>query len=229
MLTLDALVEIAGLPDAQLEAREMAEGARAIFGLTEWDLARRGSLRPHLRFLAGFTPEQRREAQAPAGLLFTRMPLGQQQRFIALALGSGGDGLQSLEELAGSALRVEYTRPGGFQWGEAGHPGQGHYTRWVIPLEPGPQGRRVLRPIVQERTREAAVQAVRRIDPGLREALLEAVRRADPRLEASSFVVEEAQIYPTRLDLCFVYMPGATNARGIQLQTSFASYGIRPQ
>jgi hypothetical protein len=96
-------------------------------------------------------------------------------------------------------------------------------------LEPGLQGRRVLRPIIQERTREAALQAVRRVDPSLREALLAARRRADPRLEASPFVVEEEQIFPTRLDLCFVYVPGATNARGIQLQTSFASYGIRPQ
>jgi len=183
---------------------------------------------PNRRFLAGFTPAQRQEALVPAGLPFGRMPLAQQQQFRSLALGSGGDGLQSLEELGGSALRVEYTRPGGFQWGAAGHPGQGQYTRWVIPLEPGPQGRRVLRPIVQERTHEAALQAVQRIDLRLRQALLEEARRADPRLEPSLSVVEEGQIVPTRLDLCFVSMPGATNARGIQLQTSFASYGIRP-
>jgi hypothetical protein len=227
-LMLDDLVEIAQLSDAQLDARDMADGARAAFGLVEWNLGCNPQLRRHLRFLAGFTPAQRQEATSPAGLLFTRMPLAQQQRFIALALGSGGEGLQSFEELAGSALRVEYTRPGGFQWGEAGHPCQGHYTRWVIPLEPGPQGRRVLRPIVQQRTREAALQAVRRVDPDLRQALLEEVRRADPRLEASPSVVEEDQIYPTRLDLCFVYMPGATNARSIRLQTSFANYGIRP-
>jgi hypothetical protein len=229
MLTLDDLVEIGQLPDAQLDATEMAEGAKASFGLIEWDLGCNWRLRSHLRFLGGFTPEQRQEAMAPAGLAFTRMPLAQQQRFLTLALGSGGDGLQSLEELAGSALRVEYTHPGGFQWGEAGHPGQGHYTRWVIPLEAGSQGRRVLRPIVQERTREAAVQAVRRVEPHLREALLESVRRGDSRVEASPYAIEEQQIFPTRLDLCFLYMPGATNARGLQLQTSFASYGLRPQ
>jgi hypothetical protein len=228
MLTLDQLVEIAGLPDAQLEAREMAEGAKAVFGLTEWDLARGRQLRFHLRFLAGFTSEQRREAMAPAGLLFTRMPLAQQQQFLTHALGSGGDGLKSLEELESSALRVAYTHPGSFQWGEAGHPAEAHYTRWVIPLEPGPQGRRVLRPFIQERTREATLQAVQRVDPSLRDALLSAMRRADPRLSVSPTVVEEGQIFPTRLELCLVYMPGATNARGIQLQTSFAGYGIRP-
>jgi hypothetical protein len=99
----------------------------------------------------------------------------------------------------------------------------------VIPLEAGSQGRRVLRPIVQERTREAAVQAVRRVEPHLREALLESVRRGDSRVEASPYAIEEQQIFPTRLDLCFLYMPGATNARGLRLQTSFASYGLRPQ
>jgi hypothetical protein len=229
LLNLDDLVEIAQLPDAPLDAREMAEGARASFGLMEWDLARNPRLRSHLRFLAGFTPAQRQEAMAPSGLAFTRMPLAQQQRFITLALGSDGEGLQALDELAGAALRVEYTQPGSFQWGQAGHPGQGNYTRWVIPLEPGPQGQRVLRPVVQGKTREAVLQAVRRVQPRLREALLEAVRRADPGLEPSLYMVEEEQIFPTRLDLCFLYMPGARNARGIQLQTSFASYGIRPQ
>src|SRR5262249_44372756 len=39
-LSLEELVEIAQLPDAQLDALGMAEGARDIWGLTEWDLAR---------------------------------------------------------------------------------------------------------------------------------------------------------------------------------------------
>src|SRR5262249_35496959 len=40
-LTFDDLVEIAQLSDAQLDARDMAEGARELFGLAEWDLAAR--------------------------------------------------------------------------------------------------------------------------------------------------------------------------------------------
>src|SRR5262249_19664572 len=55
-LTLDDLCAIAQLPDAQLDGWDMAEGARACFGLAEWDLATNGYLRPHLRYLAGFTP-----------------------------------------------------------------------------------------------------------------------------------------------------------------------------
>ena len=35
----------------------MAEGAGCL-GLAEWDLVRNGNLRPHLRFLAGFTPDR---------------------------------------------------------------------------------------------------------------------------------------------------------------------------
>src|SRR5262249_55223813 len=75
MLTLDNLVEIAQLPDAQLDAASMAEGAEECWGLPEWRLARSGNLRPHLRFLAGFTPEQRQEAMSAAGLPFVKMPL----------------------------------------------------------------------------------------------------------------------------------------------------------
>src|SRR5262249_28220990 len=72
-LTLEELVEIAQLPDAQLDAAEMADGARDCFGLAEWDLARNGVKRRDLRFLATFTPEQRQVAMSAAGLPFTRM------------------------------------------------------------------------------------------------------------------------------------------------------------
>jgi hypothetical protein len=137
------------------------------------------------------------------------MSLSQQQQYLALGL-TGGP-LQGLSDLAGATLRVEYTQPGWFQWGECGW--SSRYTRWVVPLELSPQGRRVPRPPVRERTREATLQAVRRVDTGLREALLRAVCAADPRLPKAPHVVEEDQIFPTKLDLAFIYIPGATNAR----------------
>src|SRR5581483_4826440 len=56
-LTVEDLVEIAQLTDAQLDSRTMAEGARLLYGLREWQLA---GARRHWRYLAGFTPEQRR-------------------------------------------------------------------------------------------------------------------------------------------------------------------------
>jgi hypothetical protein len=67
---------------------------------------------------------------------------------------------------------------------------------------------------VRERTPEAALQAVRRLDPGLREALLQAMCRADPRVAAAP-PSDEAQIFPSRLGLKIIYVPGATNAREI--------------
>jgi hypothetical protein len=110
-LTLDDLVEIAQLSDAQLDAKEMAEGARECFGLREWRLASNGNLRRHLRNMAGFAPEQRQEAMSAAGLPFGRMSLAQQQRFLLYLLKSGDPSLRSLEEMAGAALQVEYRPP----------------------------------------------------------------------------------------------------------------------
>jgi hypothetical protein len=115
MLTLDDLIEIAGLPDAQLDASGMAEGARDRWGLAEWDLARNKRLRPHLRYLASFTLDQRRNALSPNGLAFTRMSLAQQHQFVALAQASDDHPNGWLKELDGATLRVEYTMPGGFE------------------------------------------------------------------------------------------------------------------
>jgi hypothetical protein len=210
-LTLDDLCEIAQLPDAQLDGSDMAEGARDYYGLAEWDLARSPDLRPHLRFLAQLTPALRQEAAGADGLLFTRMPLAQQQRFMAMGLRGGP--LQSLDELARATLRVSYTQPGGYQWGEAGW--SGFYTRWVIPMGPEREDARVPRPPVVAPTREEALAAVRQVDPKLREALWQAVRRADPRLDGSQEAFEAEQIFPTKQDLWIVYVPGGTNSRPI--------------
>src|SRR5438128_1605183 len=54
-LTLDHLIEIAQLSDAQLDAESMAEGARVCWGLAEWDLSRRRNSRSHFRYLAQLT------------------------------------------------------------------------------------------------------------------------------------------------------------------------------
>jgi hypothetical protein len=115
------------------------------------------------------------------------MSLTQQQQFIAFAV--LGEPLRSLEELGGAALRVDYTQPGWFRWA----PGGPTYRGWVMLAEPGREGRRSFRPLVRERTPEAALQAVRRIDP-----------QADP-----------AQIVSTGLDLAIVYLPGTSNRRPI--------------
>jgi hypothetical protein len=213
-LTLDDLVEIAQLPDAQLDADDVAEGARECFGLIEWTLARKRLLRPHLRYLSGLTPAQRQAALSSTGLPFTGMSLSQQQEFIAHALLPGADPLQSVDELAGAALRVEYSLPGRFEWRVPGP----SWLQWVAPMEAGRQGRRVLRPVVQAPTWGAALQELRRVDPQLREAVLQAAGRADPRL-AQAPPAEEAQIAPTHRNLAIVYVPGGSNARPLHVIT----------
>jgi hypothetical protein len=182
-LTLEDVVEIAQLPDTQLDAGSMAEGARELHGLAEWDLARRPALRAHLRYLAGMTAAQRQETVSPGGLAFTRMSLPQQQQFIALAFGRGSSQLQSLEELRGGTVRVDYVLPGNFEWRQPEAPAAGSERK--PPGEDRIQ-RMLQPPPVRARTREAVLQAARRIDPQ----------------------VPEAQIIPTRPELAVIYTPG---------------------
>jgi hypothetical protein len=211
-LTLDDLIEIAQLSDAQLDGADMAEGAREYWGLAEWDLVRSqpGALvRPHLRALAGFTAAQRQEMLSPVGLPFARMSLAQQQKFIAFALEFDSTPLQSLDELAGATLQVKYTQPGSFEWRPPGP----WWLRYVVPLE---RGKRVPLPLVRERAREATLASMRRIDPQIREAIREACRRADPRADVTS-LDEAAQIVPTGRELAIIYMPDNTNKRNIRV------------
>jgi RNA polymerase sigma-70 factor, ECF subfamily len=206
MLSVDGLIEIAQLSDAQLDAVEMAEGARACFGLTEWELARNGILRPHLRYLSEFTPAQREEAMSPAGLPFVKMSLVQQQGFLALGLRPAVR-LGSLEDLAGAVLRVDYRQPGWFAWQPPGP----FWLQWIVPLEPGKQGRRALSPPVRGRTREAALQSLHQLDPQIREAVQQVAARSTVQGQERQPGHEDAQIVSTELDLVFAYMPGATN------------------
>jgi hypothetical protein len=73
---------------------------------------------------------------------------------------------------------------------------------------------------VRERTREAALQALRRVDPEIRQAVLQAAGRVDPRLVAAP-PTEEAQIVPSRMDLAIIYIPGASNRRAMRARFDY--------
>jgi RNA polymerase sigma-70 factor (ECF subfamily) len=184
-LTLDDMVEIAQLTDAQLDAEEMAEGAREYLGLAEWDVARSRSARAHLRFLATLSPAQRREATSPDGLPLTKMSLAQQQQYLALGPAQAAregadraDRIEGLEELTTATLRVDYTLPGWFQWG--------------APPAPESRSRPVIGPWpVRERTAEAALRAARRLNPE----------------------VTEAELARTELEVIFIYLWYAAKER----------------
>jgi RNA polymerase sigma-70 factor (ECF subfamily) len=223
-LSLDELVEIAQLPDAQLDGTEMAEGARDCFGLAEWDLVRNGNFRPHLRYLAGFTPEQRQKTMTDAGLPFAAMPLSQQQQFIAHAVQDHplSGPFQSLEELAGATLRVEYTQPGEYQWGD---PARAYnWKQWALIVEPGKQGRWAPRPALRGNTREAVVEAMRRLDPKIRELAVNTDRFKGAQPDPELPLPPEAQIFPTELSLTFVYFPSGSNARLIHIVRPNGNY-----
>jgi hypothetical protein len=148
-LLLDDLVEIAGLSDAQLDAASMADGARELWGLEEWDLACNRGVRSHLRWISGLTLAQREAIQKPPGLRFTALNLAQQQQFIALAIGDSPDSVGSLAELATASVQVDYTHPGAFEW-------QAPEKHEAAPEPFVP---------VRASTREAALAAARRVDP----------------------------------------------------------------
>jgi hypothetical protein len=196
-LTLDDLIEVAQLTDAQLDSDTMAEGARDCFGLVEWDLVRRGtasSTRSQLRYLATLTSPQRQMAETTAGLPFTQLSLAQQQQLIAhLGPRLQWAHIQSLESLTGAAVRVEYMQPGEFCWRppEAVRP-TGADAR-PSPFDRLRAGMFGLSP-VRARTREAALQAARRIDPN-----------ADP-----------TQIAPTELAVAVVYLLTDPTTGGLQ-------------
>jgi hypothetical protein len=151
-LTLDDLVEIAQLSDAQLDSEVVAEGAQSCLGLTEWTLARNGFLRPNWRYLAMLTPAQRVEVASATGLPFRRMTLAQQQEFMAPAFSGGSETASAaLEDLAEATLRVDYRLPDSFEW--------------KSPAVAGAAGWRGLMPSpVCERTPEEALRAARGID-----------------------------------------------------------------
>lgn len=105
-LTLNDLTEIAQLTDTQLNSRGMSDGARAIFGLTEWPIAR-NSQRRDLRFLALLTPPQREAATTEQGVPFAQMSPAQQSAFCELCMGS----FVTAEQVADASFRVRYLPP----------------------------------------------------------------------------------------------------------------------
>jgi RNA polymerase sigma-70 factor (ECF subfamily) len=215
--TLQDLVEIAQLPDAQLNGRKMAEGARECWGLLEWELARNLHLRAHLRYLAAFTPAQCQETLTSTGLPFSRMSIAQQQQFLAQAFSDYPlwPPIRPTDDLTGAALRVEYTVPGWFQWGNPAF--SWHWSRYLVVVEPGEHGRWMPRPPIRERTREAAIQAVRQVAPEIRNRAIHVLRDLRGRQDPEPDAPWEAQIFPTTLGLTFIYVPGASNERMVHV------------
>jgi hypothetical protein len=108
-LTGEDLVEIAQLTDAQLDSASMAEGARVLYGLKQWNLAATGNFRRHWRFVGTFGTPQRKALWEGKAISFESMALSQQQWYFSATMGQRSDlGQARLEDMRGSTLEVEY-------------------------------------------------------------------------------------------------------------------------
>jgi hypothetical protein len=104
---------------------------------------------------------------------------------------------------------VDYTQPGWFEWAPQGH----RWLRWAVRSAPGPEGKWLPVPVVRGRTREAALQALRQVDPQIRDAIRAVVQGQIERGALPSttvFPLDGQQIVPTRLELTTIYIPGTT-------------------
>jgi hypothetical protein len=109
ILTTDDLTEIGQLTDAQLNGQAMGEGAVACFGLREWEIGASRQLRPHWRFLAGFSPALRKQFWGEKGLTFGQLPGYLQQQLVTLITPPGSRVvIASPEQLADAKMKGEY-------------------------------------------------------------------------------------------------------------------------
>jgi hypothetical protein len=83
-LPLEALLEMAGMTEQQLDADAVAEGIEHFWGLREWAWVRDMAARYEARCLSLLTPEQLSRAQEPDGLRFAQLRPCQQQSIIRL-------------------------------------------------------------------------------------------------------------------------------------------------
>ena len=117
-----------------------------------------------------------------------------------------------MEQLSGAALRVDYTQPGWFEW----QPPENQTLRWAVRSTPGREGEWLPVPAVRDRTREAALQALRRVDPQIRAAVRAAALAQVGRAVVPSAITappEDEQIVPAQLNLATIYIPGTAKDR----------------
>jgi hypothetical protein len=78
-LPFSNLLEMASMPDLQMDSRVVAEAIAHCRGLPEWSLLGFRGFRSRARFLSTLSPEQLRRAFMPAGLPFKDLAPAQQQ------------------------------------------------------------------------------------------------------------------------------------------------------
>jgi hypothetical protein len=106
-LGVEELSEIASLTDAQLDSLQTGSVARALYGLSEFEMARSPQTRPHLRFFAGLGETPRKSALTNAGISFAQLPASEQQRFVNTVLSRARVSGITLDQVSRARLTVE--------------------------------------------------------------------------------------------------------------------------
>ena len=97
-LSPEDLRELSRLTDDQLDASSMAEGAKTLYGLEEWDWVRTENIRPIWRFYDGLPSPLRTAMQSEKGVTFAQLGLDGQQKFLAAAYQHHTDLLESIQK-----------------------------------------------------------------------------------------------------------------------------------
>jgi hypothetical protein len=108
-LSLEDLVGISQLTNAQLDSTTTAQGAVGYYGLEEWQVARESRGRAHFRMLARLSKQQLNEAQTEKGLRFLSLSPALKRDFIALSECAESGIWPSEADMRDARLRVLYT------------------------------------------------------------------------------------------------------------------------
>jgi hypothetical protein len=161
-LPMADLIEMALLTDAQLDSEFVGDGIAHCRGLREWrtlgSVMGGYSSRPFLRLIADLNAAKRDQALAPTGLPTSALTPAEQSAFLnVMGPRIQGDPEQISRFLTGTRIRVSYAPEGYFAWVPIAGPTRPQQEAWEAPLCAG-------------RTREAALAALRRIEPKAAEA-----------------------------------------------------------
>ncbi len=133
-LPLASLIEMAGLPDSQLNSRRVGEVVRHCWGLREWLFleGEDASGRSGARFLSQLTAQQLQQARQPEGIPLAALTPGQQQGALQLyqetlkAFDRQGSEPPAFgpEAFRNAAFRVQYIPTGWYAWNSPSRPDQ---------------------------------------------------------------------------------------------------------
>jgi len=97
-LSPEELRELSRLTDDQLNASSMAEGAKELYGLAEWDIVRSETTRPIWRFYDSLPTPLRTAMQSEKGLAFSQLGLEGRQKFVKAAYQHNPDRITQIQQ-----------------------------------------------------------------------------------------------------------------------------------